>query len=65
MGAKIALFRAVNVGGRKIIMTELKAMFEDIGLGPARTLQAAGNVVFHGQGSNAGGDGRGVGTQQR
>ena len=53
MGAKIALFRAVNVGGRKIIMTELKAMFEDIGLGPAQTLQAAGSVVFHGQGEDA------------
>ena len=53
MGAQIALFRAVNVGGRKIIMTELKAMFEDIGLGSAETFQAAGNVVFHGQGDDA------------
>ena len=48
MGAKIALFRAINVGGRKIIMSELKAMFEAMGLGPAQTLQAAGSVVFHG-----------------
>jgi putative ABC transport system permease protein len=52
-GRRIALFRAVNVGGRKIIMTELKAMFEAMGLGPAQTLQAAGSVVFHGAGDDA------------
>lgn len=54
MPSRIALFRAVNVSGaNKVAMTDLKAMFEDIGLGPARTLQAAGSVVFHGPGSDA------------
>lgn len=54
MAPRIALFRAVNVSGaNKVAMTELKAMFEDLGLGPARTLQAAGSVVFHGPGSDA------------
>jgi len=54
MAPRIALFRAVNVSGaNKVAMTDLKAMFEDLGLGPARTLQAAGSVVFHGPGSDA------------
>ncbi len=53
-GPRIALFRAVNVSGaNKVAMADLKAMFEDLGLGPARTLQAAGSVVFHGPGADA------------
>lgn len=51
MSARIALFRAVNVGGgNRVAMTALKALFDDLGLGPATTLQAAGSVVFHGEG---------------
>ena len=53
MSGRIALFRAINVGGRKIVMTELKAMLEEMGLGPAQTLQAAGSVVFHGHGDDS------------
>ncbi|WP_374575601.1 DUF1697 domain-containing protein [Phenylobacterium sp.] len=54
MSARIALFRAVNVGGSgKVAMSDLKALFDDLGLGPAATLQAAGSVVFHGQGEEA------------
>lgn len=52
MGARTALFRAVNVGGRKVLMSDLKALFEDLSLGPVATLQAAGSVVFHGQGTD-------------
>lgn len=55
MSPRIALFRAVNVGGAgKVAMSDLKALFEDLGLGPAATLQAAGSVVFHGEGDEAG-----------
>jgi uncharacterized protein (DUF1697 family) len=46
MAIQIALLRAVNVGGRKLIMAELKAMFEAIGFASARTLLQSGNVVF-------------------
>jgi hypothetical protein len=50
MNRKIALLRAVNVGGRKVVMAELADLFERLGLGPAKTLQAAGSVVFAGAG---------------
>jgi uncharacterized protein (DUF1697 family) len=50
MKPHIALFRAVNVGGRTVLMSDLRAMFEDLGLGPAVTLQAAGSVVFQAKG---------------
>jgi len=53
MKARTALFRAVNVGGRKVAMADLQGMFETLGLGPARTLQAAGSVVFHADGDEA------------
>ena len=41
-----ALLRAVNVGGLKLPMTELKAMCDDAGFANARTYIASGNVVF-------------------
>lgn len=43
---RIALLRGVNTGGRKVVMSELKAGLEAMGLKDARTLQAAGSVVF-------------------
>jgi uncharacterized protein (DUF1697 family) len=47
MTAFVALLRAVNVGGtRKLPMTELKAMCEELGFGAVRTYIASGNVVF-------------------
>lgn len=46
MTVHIALLRAVNVGGRKLIMTDLKAMFEALHFQSARTLLQSGNVVF-------------------
>jgi uncharacterized protein (DUF1697 family) len=46
---RVALLRAVNVGGRgQVAMTDLRALFEDLHLGPVRTLLQSGNVVFTG-----------------
>lgn len=46
---RIALLRAVNVGGHgAIAMVDLRAFFEDLGLGPAKTLLQSGNVAFNG-----------------
>ena len=46
MTAFVALLRAVNVGGRKLIMTDLKALAEDLGLTDPRTYIASGNLLF-------------------
>jgi uncharacterized protein (DUF1697 family) len=48
MTMHIALLRAVNVGGRKLAMAELKAMFESLRFGNVRTILQSGNVVFGG-----------------
>jgi uncharacterized protein (DUF1697 family) len=42
----IALLAAVNVGGRKIVMAELKALAVELGFESPRTLLASGNLVF-------------------
>jgi len=44
----IALLRAVNVGGRKLVMAELKALFESLGFGDVRTVLQSGNIIFEG-----------------
>jgi len=41
-----ALLKGINIGGKKIPMTELKALVEKMGHGEVRTLLASGNVVF-------------------
>jgi uncharacterized protein (DUF1697 family) len=46
MARYVALLRAVNVGGRKVTMKELKEAAEDLGYANARTLLASGNLVF-------------------
>jgi len=47
MPNRIALLRAVNVGGTgKLAMADLKAMLVKIGFADARTLLQSGNVVF-------------------
>ena len=46
MTAFIGLLRAVNVGGRKLVMNDLKAVAEGLGLGGARTYIASGNLLF-------------------
>ena len=46
MTAYIALLRAVNVGGRKLVMADLKAIAEELGFEKARTFIASGNLLF-------------------
>lgn len=47
MTTYIALLRAVNVGGTKLAMADLKAMCLDAGFTEVRTYIASGNVVFN------------------
>jgi uncharacterized protein (DUF1697 family) len=49
MTPQIALLRAVNVGGIKVSMADLKALSVDLGLEDVRTLLNSGNVVFRGK----------------
>ncbi|MFL6734158.1 MAG: DUF1697 domain-containing protein [Sphingomicrobium sp.] len=44
--AYVALLRAVNVGGRKLVMQELKAIADELGLNAPRTFIASGNLLF-------------------
>lgn len=46
MTAFVALLRAVNVGGRKLVMADLKAIADGLGLDQARTYIASGNLLF-------------------
>ncbi len=46
MTAYVALLRAVNVGGRKLAMVDLKAIAENLGFEKARTFIASGNLLF-------------------
>jgi len=48
----IALLRGINVGGgRKVPMTDLRALFENLGHSDVRTYIQSGNVVFRAKGS--------------
>ena len=44
----VALLRAVNVGGTKLPMAELRALLEGLGLTNVRTYLQSGNAVFDG-----------------
>ena len=46
MARLIALLRAVNVGGRKLPMAELRALCGELGWGDVETYIQSGNVVF-------------------
>ena len=46
MKAQVALLRAVNVGGNKLPMKELKAMGEEAGFEAVSTYIASGNLIF-------------------
>ena len=46
MPATVALLRAVNVGGNKVPMAELRAVCAELGYADASTFIASGNVVF-------------------
>ena len=51
----IALFRAINVGGRNMVaMAALKEMFAAAGFPQARSLLQSGNIVFGGGAREAG-----------
>ena len=50
MTTRIALLRAINVGGRgKIAMADLRAAFAGLGYADTRTVLQTGNVVFSGK----------------
>jgi uncharacterized protein (DUF1697 family) len=51
MGRHVALLRAVNVGGRKLPMAELRALAAEIGWADAQTYIQSGNLVFTAGGS--------------
>ena len=46
MTAWVALLRAVNVGGRKLLMDDLRGLAGELGLAKARTFIASGNLLF-------------------
>ncbi len=49
----VAFLRAVNVGGRIVTMTELKTIFQRLGLSEVSTFIASGNVIFNASGAAA------------
>jgi len=53
MTPQIALLRAINVGGIKVSMADLKALLLDLGFDDVRTLLNSGNVVFRGKSKTA------------
>lgn len=47
MKTYISMLRGINVGGqKKILMTDLKILYEEIGLRKVRTYIQSGNVIF-------------------
>lgn len=46
MGRDVALLRGVNLGGRKVVMSELRAICEKAGFTDVKTLIASGNLVL-------------------
>ncbi|MCU1467400.1 MAG: hypothetical protein JWM72_3328, partial [Actinomycetia bacterium] len=48
----VALLRSVNVGGRKVPMADLRAVFEELGYTDVRTYIQSGNVVFDAKSGN-------------
>jgi uncharacterized protein (DUF1697 family) len=51
MGRMVALLRAVNVGGRKVPMAELRALCARLGWEDVATYIQSGNIVFSAKGS--------------
>jgi uncharacterized protein (DUF1697 family) len=49
----VALLRGINVGGVRIKMADLAALFTDLGFGNVRTVLASGNVLFDADGTAA------------
>ncbi|MBS0386538.1 MAG: DUF1697 domain-containing protein [Proteobacteria bacterium] len=46
MSRQVALLRGVNLGGRKVVMSELRAVCKGAGFSNVETLIASGNVVL-------------------
>lgn len=46
MSLQVALLRGVNLGKRKVIMSELRELVESAGFSDVRTLAASGNLVL-------------------
>jgi len=46
MTAYVALLRAINVGGRKLIMKDLAGIGESLGFAQCRSFIASGNLLF-------------------
>lgn len=53
MGRMVALLRAVNVGGRKLPMADLRDLCADLGWADVATYIQSGNVVFDSKGEPA------------
>ena len=53
MGRMVALLRAVNVGGRKLPMAELRALCVELGWEHVATYIQSGNVIFSAPGTPA------------
>ncbi len=53
MTRMVALLRAVNVGGRKLPMADLRSYCDQLGWNDVATYIQSGNVVFSGEGSAA------------
>lgn len=54
MARMAAFLRGINLGNRRLTMAELEAAFEGLGYGGLATYLASGNVVFEGDGPEAG-----------
>lgn len=52
MGRNVALLRAVNVGGRKLPMAELRSLCAELGWAEVATYIQSGNVVFSAPGDS-------------
>jgi uncharacterized protein (DUF1697 family) len=53
MARVIALLRGVNVGGRKLAMSDLRALCEEAGCEEVKTYIQSGNVVFTHKGGSS------------
>lgn len=53
MGTFVALLRAVNVGGRKVPMADLRKLAGRLGFSDVQTYIQSGNLVFAGDGAPA------------
>lgn len=52
MGKYVAILRGINVGGRrKLPMSELKALFQELGFSEVKTYIQSGNVIFNAEGT--------------